>query len=611
MKHPETEFMVAPVLEHYFNLMRPAMMIPLDELLSGESPKLNECRKFVRDLANHPVRTWWEQKAEDFRKITERAGYMFTKTDYRDLPTIAPVIADAVTAFESYQSSQILQLRDGAPSMQQPILLDEVGVFTSIAEAVQTLEQVPVPAFIGFFGIEKTYGMGDDSFEIYLHGHSTRKNNLMCNGRMTEEEYQITPDPYSRKMYCIIRDGENIYIFQPRLEQSHYECLSDKDTFINYYDRRGTWAPIQVFFKGVAPAAEGTTSLIPYRKKLWALREILDEEQKVWVPIFFTTVKNKFFGDIPVEAIPAVAVEETQVTLQLPDNDFITNLPAVTKNTLAVPSAEDLFSREDNPAETMNIDERRDRYYGALTMMRWLGVTAADIADAPLTFVGAISIEAAQKEVDRRAIQAYYKAINKKLIEKHKARQLPIFEAQQWYHGYIENHLDEIIADTKAGTFGSFAKITVDKQPVLNPDGTVKTYQPTRWSTEVKPVLSATDIDDGKLIRRYGDRDIHEYRSWFPITLIDKRPPVTVKIYPQTPEDIAKICRCTVDDLPEAIRYKDFIAAFNHDHIGGIYTITLNFSKTEAKKRNIIDSPGRRGETTKSSHNTENHPINT
>lgn len=586
MKHEETEFMVAPVLEHYFNMMRPAIVLPLDKILAGTCDELDECRQFVKTLAEHPVRTLWAERAENFRKIAESAGYTFDKTDYRDLPTIAPIVADAVTTFEYYHARQILQLRDGAPSMQQPILLGEIAVFASIAEAIQTLERIPAPAFIGFFGIEQTYGMYDDAFEVYQYGHGTRKRNIMYNGRMTEEEYQNTVDTYSRRIYCIVRDGGNIWIFRPRIEEDQYHQLTSSNTFINFYGRRGTWAPIQVFFDGTAPAKEGSTALVPYRKKLWSLKDILDEEQKVWLPIFFTTVKAKFFGEVPVEADPAISIQETQITMQLPDSNQPTNLPAIIRNNLMVPAAEDLFSREDNPAEYINSDKAaRIRHHGALTMMRWLGITSADIADAPIAFTGAVSTKEAQKEIDRRTILAYYKVIGKKLDANW---QLPTYEAQTWYHEYIYHHLDQILSDVKSGALKSCAKIIIDKQPVLNEDGTPKMYKPYSWSNAMEPVISKTCIDDGKYIKRYGNMDIHEYRDWFPSTLIDKRPPVTVKLNPQSPEEVAQICHCTVDDLPEAIRYMDYMKAFGDRHGYGNYRITLNFSKTEAKKHNLL-----------------------
>lgn len=587
MKHEATEFMVAPVLEHYFNMIRPAIMLPLDKILSGTCEELEECRQFAKDLEEHPVRNVWARRAENFRQIAESAGYTFDKTDYRDLPTIAPIVADAVTTFEDYHSKQILQLREGKPSMQAPLLLNDIAVFTSVAEAVQILEHIAAPAFIGFFGIEQTYGMYDDAFEIYRSGYSSRKRNILRNDRLTEEEYVNTPDTFSRKLYCVVRDGGNLWIFQPRVKEDQYHKLTTDGTFINFYGQRGTWAPIQVFFKGTRPAEEGSTALVPYQKKIWSLKDILDEEQKVWLPIFFTTVKTKFFGEDPVEAQPAVTIQETQVTMQLTGGEHSTNLPALPKNHLTVPTAEELFSGENPISEYgswMADSQDALRYHGALTMMNWLGVTCNDISDAPLGFTGVKSVNDAQKEIEKRTLIAYYKVIREKLKDQW---QTHAYKAQTWYHQYIYHHLNEILEDVKSGKL-PFAQIIVDKQPVLNADGTPKMYKPYTRKDEMLPVVSKTCIDDSKYIRRYGDMDIHEYRDWFPVSLMDKRPPVTIRIQPQSPEDVAQICHCTVDDLPDAIRYMDLMKAFSDGKLYGNYRITLNFSKPEAKKHGLI-----------------------
>lgn len=585
MKHQETEFMVAPVLEHYFNMMRPAIVLPLDKVLANACEELEECRQFAKALAEHPVRNMWTARAESFREIAESVGYIFEKTDYRDLPTIAPIVADAVTTFENYYARQVLQLREGQPSMQAPMLLNDVAVFPSIAEAIQVLERIATPAFIGFFGIEQTYGMYDDAFDVYRYGYGTRKRNYMYNTHITEEEYQTTPDPHSRKIYCIVRDGGNIWIFIPKVETTN-NCIYGDTGFINGYGKRSTWAPIQVFFDGTAPAEEDPTALVPCRKKLWYLKDILDEEQKVWLPIFFATVKAKFFGETPVEAERAMAIEETQITMELTNGSQNTNVPAIIKNKLKVPTAEDLFSRDDNPAEHIKGDRNaRLRHHGALTAMKWLNITSADIADAPIAFTGAVSAKDAQREIDRRTVLAFYKVIGKKVDGEWLA---PTLDAQRWYHDYISKNLEKILSDIKSGILSSCAEIIIDKQPVYNEDGTPKMAKRDSWSTVTYPVVLQTNIQDGKRLRYRVDEGVHEYRDWFPASLMDKRPPVTVRLYPDSPEEVAQICRCTLDDLPEAIRYMDLMQAFGSRRAYGNYRITLNFSKTEAKKRGLL-----------------------
>ena len=150
--------------------------------MSGKNDKLVECQEFAEDLLEHPVRNQWAERAEVFRQIAESAGYTFERSDYQDLAIIAPIVADALTVFdETRWYRTIYKLREGEFSGASPILLDEIHIFNDIADAVHVYENIPVPAFIGFFGIEKTYGMSNNVFDDWRYGRNARKNNIMKN----------------------------------------------------------------------------------------------------------------------------------------------------------------------------------------------------------------------------------------------------------------------------------------------------------------------------------------------------------------------------------------------------------------------------------------------
>lgn len=280
MDNKLTQFMVAPILEHFFNLLRPGISVPVDELMDGNYDKLNECAEFVADLANHPVKGQWAERSELFRQIAESAGYTFERSDYKDLALIAPIVSNALTVFdESTYRRDIYKLREGVFSGASPVLLDEIHIFNDIADAVHIYENIPVPAFIGFFGIEKTHGMNNNNFDDWRYERNARKNNMLKSG-ITEEEYSQTIDTYSRVVYCMIRDGGNFWIFKPPIVSSHHECMGDNGSFINWYGHRATYAPIQIFWSRYAAKDQTCTELVPYQPRKWSLREILDEDQK-------------------------------------------------------------------------------------------------------------------------------------------------------------------------------------------------------------------------------------------------------------------------------------------------------------------------------------------
>ena len=577
-----TSFMVAPILEHYLTLLRPAIVIPVNELLAGNREKWDEVADLVTDLAEHPVRNQWAAKAETFRQIAESAGYTFERSDYQDLATIAPIVANALTTFDtSYYIRTIYKVREGDFSLKNPILLDEVHIFQDIADAIQIYERIPVPAFVGFFGIEKTYGQTNNIFEDWRYGRNARKNNVMKNG-MTEEEYNATIDEHSRKVYCVVRDGGSMWVFEPPINTSHNECTQSNGSFTNFYGHRSTYAPIQIFWDSFSGSAE-TTALVPYKPRKWSLKEIMDEDQKVWLPIFFNTVKNKFFDDVEPKSEPALLIKETQVTLRITGTEQNTNLPAVVQSQVMLPTMEELFNREEmideNGRTGVFIGEReRLCYKGALSMLNWMGITADDIADAPIGFFGLRATKDAIHDMEEQTVAAYYKVLRDNLPEFWKS-EAP--KAYKWFQEKVDAMHDQIVTDINDGR--TPAKIHVHKRPVLDENGEPVFQKKYSWREEMVQVTDETDIDLGKVA--YGRiPHINPYQWFSSASLMDKRPPATVSIYCKTPEEVAHMLHCEVTDLPLAIQYMQYAYAFCDRHAYICTDVHFIYNKSDFKK---------------------------
>lgn len=591
MENESTQFLVAPVLEHYFNLIRPAIMIPFDELLANNTDKLDLCTEFHKLLKTHPVRKQWTHAAENFRAIAESAGYTFEKSDYKDLATIAPIIANAITSLEGYKGKQRYKVRSGARSGNAPVLMDNVSIFPSVAMAVETLETYAPQAFIGFFGVQETYKDTSHNFDEWLFGYSSRKKNIMSHEKLSEDTYNNTLDINSRAIYCIIRDGANIWLVKPPVNQSGMECMNGKATFTNFYGQRASYAPLQIFWDE-APACIESTAIVPYKQRTWSLREIMDEDQKVWLPIYFATIKSFFFGEEEPESLAGVINGETCVELKLTDG-VQQNLPALVHEVITLPTPEELFSH-DTPIDRNYMGAMDDksyvsiRYRNALEMMRWLGIRPDDIKDAPFEFKGLMSTQEAKAEMERQMVQAYYKVIAQRLSE---VWDITAYKAQEEYHTWVYRNVDNIIARALNGEISY--KFYEDKVPLFNDDGTPK-MRPVGFNGKKVQEYLRTDNDDGKQLKLWGEYPRHEYRDWFPATLIDKHPPTTFHIKPTCAEDIARLVQCTVEELPDGIRYMDKVIAYqdkyyrNDVHPGFNGNITLIFSKTEAKKRGLL-----------------------
>lgn len=597
LKDEATQFLAVPVIESYFRRLLPAITIPATELLSGKSPKLEQVKELQIVLDNHPAKSMWKERTEDFKAIAKQIGYEFETDCYEDLAAIAPIIANALTVLRGrYCDTEVFQVRQGTRSNTQPMLLNDIAVFRTEAQAVQVLERLPVQAFIGFVGVQPTYADTNDDAEDWrrrLHNRALneRKCNIMDHGCPTEEQHDQTPDVHATKLYAVIRDGENMWLFIPPYEKGQYDSLYDG--FINFYGRRTTYAPVQVFFKKAPDKSEG--ALILRNNNVWSLKNILDEDQKVWLPIFLNTVKTYFFSEIEPKAELACLREETRVLRPCLEENNTTDLTTQPRTTIAIQPTNEFFARETFIAPSfssfLSENEDREKYRNALAMVRWLNITEQDLANMPYKIDTLMTQQKARERIDEQAVAAYYALIAKRLGEVFLPR---AYEAQRWYHSYIDSHLEQILKDANDELL-DHVHITIDKNPIYNEDGTPKMVRNSRW--ELVPDCDHTGVDhshdltDWRYTPERGSGTLCEYRTWLPASLVNKRPPVVVHIEARTPEDVAKICHCKVSDLPEPIQYMNIIPMFIPTWMdynvcrGADYDIRVNLSKPEFKKR--------------------------
>lgn len=596
LKDEATQFLAVPVIESYFRRLLPAITIPATELLTDESPKLAEVQELQTILEKNPAKAIWKERTEAFKDIAKQIGYEFDNDRYEDLAAIAPIIANALTVFRGkYRDTQVLQVRKGTKSNAKPLLLNDIAVFRTEAEAVQVLEKLPVQSFIGFVGVQPTYGDTNDDCDDWTRKLNNlplneRKRNIMHHENLTEEQHDQTADMHATRLYAVIRDGENIWLFVPPFEVDTYGNLY-RDGFINYYGRRSTYAPVQVFFNNAPDKSEGV--LIVRNNNVWSLINIIDEEQKIWLPIFLSTVQSYFFGDTEPEAEMAYLREETRVVPACLETSAEKELVPQPRNTIVVQPVNKFFARRTAVSPRNSSRHEYDKKYAnAPVLLSWLGITEQDIADLPYKIDTIMTPENSQKRIEEDTVEAYYALIENRLgkVWLDKA-----YDAQRWYHKYIDGHLEQILKEAEEGLFNS-VNITIDKNPIFNEDGTPKMVHGRRWGEMVQG-CDRTDIDEGKIPegKRHdganGRKRTYEYRAWIPETLVNKHPPVVVYIHPETPEDVAQICHCRVEDLPDAIRYMNIVPMYMAGWLpydirhAGDFDIRIILSKPEFKKR--------------------------
>lgn len=552
LENEDTAFLAASVIERYWNTFLPAIVVPAGELLAGDTTALDEIRQFQDVLKDNPAKEEWSKLANDIVDMAKKNGYEITHPRFNDLSAISDIVYDALTIQNEYAAKTVYRFKTGCRSAHKPILLNEIGIFSSESEAFRFFERLDNDAFVAFAGIAKTYGQTNDDFTDWRSGDNERHKHTLNNLKLTEEEYQTTLDPTSRSLKVVIRDGDNLYMFGLPQRGSGYEDVWKRT---NYYGQRPSYGPSQIFWKDAPPASSDTKALVPAGKKHWKLSEIIDEEQQIWLPIFYNKVVERFFKDSQPETVEAYMPEEVLITVNENNSLVPVNKPSCVHDTFRLPEPDEVFTAERREQRSKSMGwngVNGDMFDNAVALCKEFGITSASLKEIPVKHSWFDTKESAHTKMLNNCELAYCELIGQAYEQA--TDNGAVDEAFRWYRDRLDPiRLETVIQNALLGKC-PYAEVRIDKRPVLNEDGTPKTQKKNSWSTEEIPVFEHTDIDEGKQISdRYGNN--HELRIWYPTTLIGKHPPVVLHIHPENPEQIADICGCTVDELPLALKY--------------------------------------------------------
>lgn len=527
--------MLIPALtDAFFRKSLPLIAIPAWEMLEDNNRRMDAIRQLDSALKEDNTKEVWQMLSGKFREIMESLDFKAESDLYADITANVHVLISAFSYLEKFDFTgedkyrRITQARKGKFSEVAPVFINTITVFRNIHDIVQAVEGSGLESLIMFAAIRKTYRDTNDYFDDWKRGYDNeRKHNTMCNEHMTEEEYFEAEDTYKRKIYLVIKNGDNIWLI-PSDNTNSYGTPNDD---FYEYGRRKTYFPYQVLFKDFAGQPEGTTQLATINQS-YKLGKMVDEEQKLFIPILFYEAKRLFFDEEPPMLDTIVIPQET--TLLLTDGREV-------KNELAVigSSATQTYYLQDYSVESLFADKPE-----VLDMIRILGIKQDDIASAPIL-------------PTKEALWVDYESKLRKHVE-------------EAYRTVINRRLKEY-ADTEAETNEIYTKeyrsFTERKEEI------------TRLLEEGRFINCSMDIVD----KKYGTTTKHNsfYRGqpsekeWYKFRknqfvlfpdeygAPEKRPAVCIRVRPFTKAEILLFYGWEDDrELPFLIRYRDEIVAY-------------------------------------------------
>ncbi len=532
-QYPSTQFLQMSVLESALRDALRCMLVKVDDLLEGKRDPFKKITELREIFADNPWKKMWEEQCESYKKMLTEMGFTLKTTDYQDLSLILEPMVDALTILEQRQT-KIFLLRDGAPSKQEsPYISTKVALYASELEFVDTLMKSDKDALITFGAVQKTYGQIQHvNFYHDIHGDDDPyiRNSMVFGERMTREE--AINQTRRQIIYLGIRNGDRLYLVEMPVNTSGYGTVSENKEYI--YGKRSTFSPYQIFYKEI-PSSDPDTSLPIVRNKSYALSDIMDDMQKIWLPIMLNQAVEHFFKK--EQECERGILPET-VSLSLPE---MTNLP--------VPVYQ---AQMPDPMECMKDDAEKDLY--AYFKIETNVIQNRLMEYLPLPDSGVETEAEIKKELLEMTHELCMDEIASRLCEWLK-------DKWSWREEIVRriwNQEEDLIERAKTGEFESFSDLTS------------KYFF--RYGT-ARPFNERDGVQYGNLMNEY-----RKIILWSGDVL--KKPVYIYCISPKKAADFAALFGVSEEELPDYLRLQEAIKNFNR-----IYGDWRRFSTTEYNKR--------------------------
>ena len=355
----KTAFLSMSILEGTFRKTFPMCLVHLQSILDGSSHMVEQAKELQAIFARNPYKKNWEAKSGEYRELLARIGLEPDDADYSDLTKIMDPLLNALTFYPAHVAHckvYRFRIREEPMSATVPAFSLHVSKFRSESDLVNAIMGCGKPNAVCFAAIEKTYGDTEDWFETWYQGQDgERMRNVMRNDRIDRDAYLSSIDTYSRTVYLCAKAGGDLYLIpMPYGREAYGGSATFSDDNKYYYGKRAGYAPYQIFYDE-PPAAPQDTTFLAVPRKGWLLSELMDADQKAWLPPFLAETFDYFYkhGDVPAEDcyLPEeraiVAPDGTTYRNPVPETAIVPISTAISavRLTKEIPEPEDCFDK--------------------------------------------------------------------------------------------------------------------------------------------------------------------------------------------------------------------------------------------------------------------------
>ena len=560
--YEETAFLAFSAIDAYLERLPWLYPVTLHQLAENEAEiksimcDIAELRKSIQASDSYKE---WDNIQNQIRKFASENG--LSEPDVNSLSEITPILLDAMQVPAKWGRQQ---WRCGADAKDTPIIYWNMPRYRYVSDFVDSLS-FGRPCCIAFGMIEPLVRDYNDPM-LAAYGESPE---LIRNARNRgEAELDKVWGGYA---VIGVKRGKSIWVLRQRLS---WDEMPYGRTDSLHYGRRVSYMPYQVTYRDT----DMQPGLMVRDKPAWDLRAVLDKEQVIWLPIMAIAVQKEFFGDTPPSPLPLHVDSRTIKIIGASSTEQQENRLATTLQTIDRPSA---FAG--NPAWS-------DGNY----LLAQLGITESVAEEIPISLplVQAMTIGQYQQELIARVRLSVACEAKKRLTD--------LFSKTEYQLGNI--YTRDAIARGALEVTSLFREAVIrnmnnivamlndpENQIYKMTDVIIDGYQKD-VDTYGRPILSRTSIEDGRS-RPFEAAHAPKVWQFFPQTICGKRPPVAIKIIPETAQQVATLMGIDFGQLDWRIRFWNCNKQLSDDPVLRIdnpynrlhFSINMAFAKREFK----------------------------
>lgn len=504
------------LLKSLIQTLLPAYTLTMQEMFDGTaSQKKRDVEELFGLIDAQDYKTLANQTKSQMNAIMEKAGLSSMELD---TIRFMQVIVQATTDADRIDKNAVC-FGNGPVNDEKPVLYSQIIETYSMQNFLEIMKNTPRNGILFGYKQGRVSQSADPLYEA-INGYPCELvRNTMKNNNCTKEEALASPHHYSSRIYLGIKNGASIWIYG----------ISDNDIICsgsfthNSVLRKSFW-PYQVLFKDPPKIDPENCTQIEIRNKAYSLKDLLDDEQSVWLPMLMVQLDRMFFKTERPETEPEMFANGIAI-VGLPDNSD--KNPPTPKSSMEPQVLS--YAYTDSDKNIMAITEVTPEQ----------GINRAILPDCHGTY------EQLKAIINRHSMYLLQGRVDR-TIDLMLDQERATGECICWLndHQKILENIHRLVG---------FAEVNVNNQPITDLLGNPMESREKTYGFHVKNMgrVHAFDVD--------GWTTMKTITCFTPTVSRTRKPPLVIRLFPQDEREIAAMCGCQVCDLPPLLQLMGYV----------------------------------------------------